>query len=165
MDLHDDWKEFCGLLNTHEVEYLVVGAFALAFYGLPRLTGDIDFWVNPTKANAQRLASALAEFGFPSARDQVKQFAEPRQMWQIGVPPYRIDVITSIDGVNFMEAWADKVAGDLDGESVNYLSREHYLLNKRSTTRLKDKQDAERLAELLDEAEEPPGPGPRGNPA
>ena len=66
MDLHEDWKEFCALLNRHEVEYLVVGAFALAFHGLPRLTADIDFWVNPTLENAQRLTAALAEFGFPS---------------------------------------------------------------------------------------------------
>ena len=148
MDLHQDWKEFCATLNRHDVEYLVVGAFALAFHGLPRLTGDIDFWVNPTPENAARLTEALAEFGFPSTREQAHLFAQPGQMWQIGVPPFRIDVITSIDGVEFGEAWDARVAGPLDGETAFYISREHYLRNKRSTTRIKDKQDPDRLDEL-----------------
>ena len=148
MDLHDDWKEFCALLNRHEVEYLVVGAFALAFHGLPRLTADIDFWVNPTPENALRLTAALSEFGFPSTREQVDQFAEPHRIWQIGLPPFRIDVLTSIDGVAFPEAWGDRVQGDLAGTLVNYISRAHYLRNKRSTTRARDRQDADRLEEI-----------------
>lgn len=151
MDLHEDWKEFCALLNRHEVEYLVVGAFALAFHGLPRLTADIDFWVNPTLENAKRLTAALAEFGIPSTQDQINQFAEPNRIWQIGTPPLRIDVLTSIDGVDFPEAWRDRVEGDLAGTPVHYLSRDHYLLNKRSTTRAKDRQDADRLEELESE--------------
>lgn len=100
------------------------------FHGLPRLT------------------AALSEFGFPSTQDQRDQFAESNRIWQIGLPPFRIDVLTSIDGVSFPDAWRDKAAGDLAGTPVHCLSREHYLLNKRSTTRTKDKQDADRLEEL-----------------
>lgn len=148
MDLPDDWKEFCSLLNEHEVEYLVVGAFALAFHGLPRLTIDVDFWVNPTLENAERLTAALAEFGFPSTLDQIPEFSQPNKIWQIGTPPFRIDVLTSIDGVEFEDAWRDRVPGTLGEEKVHYLSREHYLKNKRSTPRLKDRQDADRLDEL-----------------
>ncbi len=148
MDLHDDWKEFCGLLNANGVEYLIVGAFALAFHGLPRLTADIDVWVNATRENAVRLTKALAAFGFPSTTDQVEEFASPGRIWQIGAAPFRIDVMTSIDAVDFDEAWRDRVPGDLGGVQVSYISREHFLKNKRSTSRLKDAQDADRLGEL-----------------
>jgi hypothetical protein len=148
MDLHSDWKEFCALLNAHEVEYLIVGAFALAFHGLPRLTADIDVWVNPTRQNAKRLTAALSEFGFPSTKEQIEEFATPGKMWRVGASNYRIDVMTAIDGVEFHEAWRDKVAGDVSGVPVFYISREHYLRNKTSTTRLKDAQDAARLREL-----------------
>lgn len=147
MDLHSDWKEFCGLLNENKVEYLVVGAFALAFHGLPRLTSDIDVWVRPTIENARRLTAALAAFGFPSTIEQTGEFASLGKLWRIGASMYRIDVMTSIDGVEFDEAWRDRAQGDLGGVPVNYISRAHYLKNKRSTTRLKDAQDAARLEE------------------
>jgi len=150
MDLHNDWKEFCAQLNANGVEYLVVGAFALAFHGLPRLTADIDVWVNPTRENAERLTKALSEFGFPSTREQVEEFATPGKMWRVGASSYRIDVMTAIDGVEFSEAWETKASGDLGGVPLFYISREHYLRNKRSTSRLKDAQDAARLEGMSD---------------
>jgi hypothetical protein len=148
MDLHEDWKEFCALLNANKVDYLVVGAFALAFHGLPRLTADVDLWVRPTRENAERLVAALREFGFPLAAAQVEEFAQPNKIWQIGAPPYRIDVLTSISGVEFEDAWISRMPGELGGVPVAFISRDHFIKNKRSAARTKDVQDADRLEEL-----------------
>lgn len=91
---------------------------------------------------------ALGEFGFPLAASQVEEFAQPNKIWQIGAPPYRIDVLTSISGVDFEEAWSDRVPGELGGVPVCYISREHFIRIKRATSRMKDEQDADRLEEL-----------------
>jgi hypothetical protein len=143
--LSNDLKEFVGLLNSNKVEYLVVGAYAVAWHGYPRFTADIDFLVRPTVANAEALVLALNAFGFASLRLAVEDFIRPGQIVQLGVKPNRIDLITSIAGVEFDQAWKGRVAGVIDGIPVQFLGLEELIRNKESTGRLKDQGDAEEL--------------------
>jgi hypothetical protein len=102
----NDWREFIELLNANEAEYLVVGGHAVGFHGHPRLTGDIDFFVNPTVANADALLKVLAAFGFADLGDLRNEFSTPMHVVQLGHPPFRIDLLTSISGVEFDAARA-----------------------------------------------------------
>jgi hypothetical protein len=125
----------------------LVGAYALAFHGVPRATGDIDVFVRATPANAERTWRALKAFGAPLAAAGVKpqDFATPGIVYQIGLPPRRIDILTDISGVSFDEAWESRAIGDLDGLAVPFLGRATLLTNKRASGRLKDLADVERL--------------------
>src|SRR5512141_2738238 len=105
MDLPSEWSEFIDLLCAHHVRFLIVGAHALAANGRPRATGDLDFWVEPTRENARRLSAAIREFGFDALAEQGAEFARPDRMATLGLPPLRIDVMTSITGVTFKRAW------------------------------------------------------------
>ena len=102
-------KEFIALLNSHSVEYLIVGGHAVAFHGHPRFTGDIDFFIRMTPSNAQRLLAVLNDFGFGSVGITVRDLLEPKRILQLGQPPNRIDILTSISGVDFDSAWASRV--------------------------------------------------------
>ena len=113
--LNPDFKEVISTFNGAAVEYLIFGAYAVAAHGLPRATGDIDFWVRPTRANAQRVWTALAQFGAPMERVAVDDFAAPDMIVQFGVVPNRIDVITSVEGLTFEEAWSERLVVTMDG--------------------------------------------------
>ncbi|MHB8637991.1 MAG: nucleotidyl transferase AbiEii/AbiGii toxin family protein [Fimbriimonadaceae bacterium] len=146
MALNPAWKEFVELLNTHKVEYVIVGAFALAFHGHPRYTGDIDFFVRDSEANAKRLLAALTAFGFGSLGLEVDDFRGGPGVVQLGVPPRRIDILTRIESVSFDRAWSNRVVGHLDGLTVNYIGEADFLANKRALARPKDLADVDALA-------------------
>ncbi len=148
MSLYKDLREFIELLNSHGVEYLVVGAHCLAFHGVARTTGDLDFFVRVSPENAQRLADVVKDFGFASTGLSSDDFMDADQVIQLGVAPYRIDVLTGIDSVGFDEAWSSRVQGQLDGLQVNYLGRDLFIKNKLAVGRSQDIADAQRLREL-----------------
>ena len=133
-------------MNSHGVEYLIVGAHALAFHGFPRYTGDVDCWLRPTPENAARIEQVLVAFSFASlGLEQPPTFCSPDVVVQLGMAPNRIDLLTSLTGVTFEEAWDQRVPGDLDGVPVAFLSRETLIKNKRATGRTQDAADAENL--------------------
>jgi hypothetical protein len=139
--LQRDLREFIELLNSHAVEYLIVGGHAVAFHGYPRLTIDLDFFVRPDRENAHRLLAALNVFGFGQVGLDEDTFTNPDKIVQLGLPPNRIDLLTSISGVSFEEAWSRRVAGQLDGLPVAFLGREDLIKNKRASGRPKDLAD------------------------
>jgi hypothetical protein len=147
MDIQKDFRYLLALLNDHKVEYLIVGGYALAFHGAPRFTGDIDILVRPDSENANRVLEALADFGFRFPNLAVEDFQNPNKVVQLGVPPVRIDLITSISGVSWKEAEIHKSPGVFGDVPVNYLGREQFIANKRATGRKKDLADLEALGE------------------
>lgn len=147
MEIERDFKELLVLLNSHHVEYLLVGGYALAFHGAPRFTGDLGVFVKPESSNAARVMSALADFGFGSVGLSIEDFEEPNQVVQLGVPPVRIDLITGLTGVSWDEAAAGGISVDLDGVPVRFISRDHFVRNKRASGRMKDLADLEALGE------------------
>jgi hypothetical protein len=143
--LPTDFKEFLQLLHSENVEYLLVGGYAVGYHGHPRATGDIDIWINPTAANAERVASALRQFGFSAATIEARMFEQPHKVFSIGVPPIRIELLTSVSGLQFDETFADRVNTELDGVPVTVISLEKLKANKRASGRLKDLADLESL--------------------
>ncbi len=141
MELAPDFDEFIGSLTAHGVEFVVVGAYALAFHGAPRFTGDLDILVRPTLENAARLLEALEAFGFPMTDLKPEAIADRRRMLQMGRPP----VQHFASGVEWDEAWSDRVAGGLGRHEVSFLGRETFLRNKRAAGRPKDLADIDAL--------------------
>lgn len=139
--LNKNFKDMLSALSAAGVEFLVVGAHAMAAHGIPRATGDIDLWVRPTKENAERVWLALERFGAPRSSLSQDDFITPDTVYQIGVPPERIDILTSIDGVLFDEAWQSRIQLIVEGITVAYLGREQLLKNKRACGRPKDLAD------------------------
>jgi len=148
METQPDFRELLALFNAYHVEYLIVGGYALAFHGAPRFTGDLDIFVNSDAANAQRILTALEAFGFASVGLTPSDFERPDQVVQLGVPPVRIDLITSITGVSWDEAWAGRVTGRYGDIPVFYIGRVQFVANKRATGRTKDVADLEVLGEM-----------------
>jgi hypothetical protein len=147
MNIHADFKALLELFNAQRVEYIVVGAYALAYHGAPRYTGDMDVYVRPTPGNAARVLSALEAFGFGSLGLTTTDFEKEGQVVQLGVPPVRIDIITAISGVTWAQADAGKVSGTCGGFPVFFLGREEFSMNKRASGRKKDLADLEALGE------------------
>ncbi|HEY3827495.1 MAG TPA: hypothetical protein VGL82_23240 [Bryobacteraceae bacterium] len=145
MPLNKDLREFVELLNSNKVDYLVVGAFAVAWYGYPRFTADLDIFIRPDSNNAQRLLEALQQFGFGALGIESGDLTAVGQVVQLGVKPNRIDILTSVSGVGFEEAWQERVQGTLDGIPVTFIGRTALIRNKESTGRAKDRGDAEEL--------------------
>jgi Nucleotidyl transferase of unknown function (DUF2204) len=145
MLLNQDFKEFAQLLNAHGVEYLIVGGYALMAHGHVRNTGDIDFWVNPTPQNANRLMKVLNEFGMGSLGIQAESLSVVDTVIQMGFPPARIDLLTSIEGVDFAQAYPVALKVVVDQVPLMIISREHFLKNKRALGRHKDLADVEAL--------------------
>lgn len=143
--LNQDFRDMLSALSEEGVEYLVVGAFALAAHGLPRATGDIDLFVRPTLENSRKIYRALLLFGSPVAEITPETFSEPGIILQIGVPPRRIDLLTEIDGVSFAQAWSNRVSVKLGDQEVFILSHHDMVTNKRAAGRPKDKVDLEWL--------------------
>lgn len=147
MPPHPDWKEFLGLLNSSRVEYLIVGAHALGLHGIPRYTRDIDIFVRMEPENAARLEMVMHTFGFASAGITANDFLTPNRIIQLGIDPYRIDLLTTISGVEFEDAWSDRVSGKLDGVPVSFLSVRAFRKNKLAAGRPKDLADLDSLLE------------------
>lgn len=147
MKIHPDFKELLELFNAHKVEYLIVGGYALAFHGAPRFTGDIDILVNPNPVNSQKIMAALETFGFGSVGLVEADFQKPDQVIQLGVPPVRIDLMTSISGVKTEEAFAAPEEGTYGDTPVKFISRELFIKNKQASGRKRDLSDLESLGE------------------
>lgn len=145
MHLNKDFKEFAELLNANGVEYLIVGGYALMVHGYPRYTGDIDFWVNPSRDNIHALLKSLEQFGFASVGLTEQDFNMPDSVIQLGYPPARIDLMTSIDAVDFDTAFPMRVNVTIDGVDLGFISRADLIKNKSSTGRLKDMADVQAL--------------------
>jgi hypothetical protein len=143
--LQRDLREFIELLNSQKVEYIVVGGHAVAYHGHPRFTGDIDFLLRPTTANGARVIAVLHAFGFSELSLTPGDFAKPEAIVQLGRPPNRIDLLTSITAVDFDEAWASRVQGELDGLPVSFLGRDALIKNKQASGRAKDLADVATL--------------------
>ena len=147
MRLPEDWRGFIESLNLSGVEYLIVGAVALAHHGFPRYTGALDIFVRNTPENAQRLEAALARFGFGSVGLKAADFVNSYQVIQLGVAPNRVDLLTSLTGVTFEDAWAGRVEGDLGGIRANFIGRQTLIENKQATGRPQDHADLDALRE------------------
>lgn len=143
--MNPDFKDLLSAFNAHGVEYIVVGAHALAAHGHVRATKDLDVWVRPDPENAKRVLAALRSFGAPLQDLTENDLASPGLIFQIGVAPVRIDVITAIDGVGFAEAWPDRVKTRFADLPVSVLSRKHLIQNKTAAGRTQDLADVEWL--------------------
>lgn len=148
--MYPDFKELLLAFNAHNVEYLIVGAHALAAHGHVRATKDLDLWVRPEQANAQRVLQALLDFGAPLGELTLDDLSRKETVFQIGLAPLRIDLITAIDGVDFAEAWPDRLETLFGGVPAFVISRHHLITNKKTTARLQDLADVEQLNATTD---------------
>ena len=146
MDLAPDFDEFIGSLTAHGVEFLVVDAYALAFHGAPRFTGDFDVFVRPTLKNAACLLAAVRAFGFPVTEIEPAALVDPRRLLQMGFEPVQIHVMTAISGVSWEEAWTDRAVGQCGTHVVAFLGRDTFVKNKRAAGRPKDLADLDAIS-------------------
>jgi len=144
--LNQDFKEFIQSLNDNQVRYLVVGGYAVAFHGNPRYTKDLDIWIALSPDNASHIVEALNLFGLKSLGLTATDFLEPDTIIQLGYPPNRIDLLTTLSGVDFDSCYTARVQVEIDDTSVNFIDLENLLINKRSTGRTQDLADAEKLS-------------------
>ena len=145
MLFNPDFKDMLSALSEASVDFLLVGAYALAAHGHPRATGDLDIWVRADNENAPRVLRSLAVFGAPLDDLTVDDLSKPGVVFQIGVEPSRIDILTAISGVEFNHAWKNRVLIEMDGVCVNVIGREDLIVNKRASGRPKDLADVETL--------------------
>lgn len=143
--LNLDFKEFIQSLNDNQVRYLVVGGYAVALHGYPRYTKDIDIWIDITPENAIRMVQAINQFGFGSLALKEQDFLETDTIIQLGYPPRRVDLLTTLLGVDFDDCYSVKVMVDIDGVPVNFIDLENLKKNKRATGRTQDMADIEYL--------------------
>jgi hypothetical protein len=156
LNIPKDLREFIELLNSNGVRYLIAGGYAVAFHGHPRMTGDIDIFVEMSPENAVKLETVLAVFGFGSLGLSADDFLEPRTIVQLGYPPNRIDVLTSLSGVSFEEAWVRRAGVVDDGLPLVFVGRSDLIANKTATGRPKDLADLDALRKT-GEGGRPPG--------
>lgn len=149
--LNPDFRDMLSALSDEGADFLLVGAYAVAAHGIPRATADLDIWVRPSDANAERVERALARFGAPGSAIRRDDLLSPGVLIQIGVEPRRIDLLTSIDGVDFEDAWSHRVDVEVDGLHIPVIGRRHLIINKKAVGRPQDLADVARL-----EAEAPP---------
>ena len=143
--LNRDFKEFIQSLNDNHVRFLVVGGYAVAFHGHPRYTKDLDIWIEMTKENAQKIIHSLKQFGFDSLGLMEEDFLIPDQTIQLGYPPSRIDLITTLSGVDFETCYSSRVLIEIDGTQVHFIDLENLKINKQASGRLQDLADIENL--------------------
>ena len=143
--LNNDYKEMLQILSGNEVKFLLVGAYAMGAYGHLRATGDIDIWVWATTENSEKIYNSLKQFGAPLSEINKNSFAEQGVVFQIGVAPRRIDILSRIDGVDFEDAYEERQIINIDGIDVPLISKQHLIKNKLATGRKKDELDAEQL--------------------
>jgi hypothetical protein len=143
--LNPDFRDILSALHAEQVEFLVIGSYAVAVYGRARATEDLDIWVRPSEPNSQRVMRALLRFGAPTSMLSARDFQASDAVFQMGNPPWRIDLLTSIDGVTFDEAWPDRQQWVVEDLTIPVLSRQHLIANKRAVGRAKDLADVEEL--------------------
>lgn len=143
--MNPDFVDLLRAFGAADVRFLIVGAYALAHHGRPRATGDLDVWIEATPMNAARVMRALASFGAPLTEVVEDDFARPGIVFQIGVPPARIDILTELTGLAFDEAWPGRESGRFGDVTVDFIGREAFIRNKRATGRAKDLGDLEGL--------------------
>jgi hypothetical protein len=143
--LPPDFKEFLQLLDKHQVDYLLIGGYAVGYHGYPRATGDMDIWVAINPENADKLVVVLAAFGFEATDISAELFLQPNNVIRMGVPPLRLEILTTISGVEFADAYAHRISETIDGVVVNIISLELLKANKRASGRFKDLSDLENL--------------------
>ena len=148
--LNRGFKEFVASFNAHAVEYLVVGGYALAVHGRPRYTGDIDLWIRPTADNATRVLAALADFGFAALKITAADLTQSGNVIQLGYPPRRIDLLTSIDGVSFGPSFARRQIVAVDGVELPIIGLADFKTNKQASGRTQDRADLEALGDDAD---------------
>jgi predicted nucleotidyltransferase len=148
MTLAQDFEDFIKLLHKNEVDYLVVGGYALAFHGKPRHTGDLDIWINNSEANAEKLLLAIADFGLSSLGLTKSDFMQEGYVTQIGYPPLRIDLLNSIDGVKFEDAFQNRLSVDVNGFNVNYIGLKEFIQNKTASGRSQDLADLKEIKKI-----------------
>ena len=141
MIFEQDFIDFIELLNLHHVEYMIVGAHALAYHGRPRHTGDLDIWIKPSLENATKMITVLNDFGFGSLGLTEQDFLKDNYVTQLGYPPLRIDILNAISGVEFDEAYSNKINGEVDDLRVNFINVGEFIKNKEATGRKKDLGD------------------------
>jgi len=145
MVLSPDFREFIQSLNDNGVRYLVVGGYAVAFYGYPRYTKDLDVWIEMSEENARRMVKALDQFGFGSLGLTVEDFLTPDQIIQLGYPPNRIDILTTLPGVEFSDCYPFRTVVDVEGLPVNFIDLDNLKRTKRASGRFQDLADLEHL--------------------
>lgn len=143
--LSKDFKEFVALLKKHDAEYMIVGGYAVGVHGYPRYTGDLDIWLNPTKANAERVLRAITDFGFGSFNLTVADLTQEGNVIQLGQPPLRIDLLTTIDGVTFDACYTNRKEVTFDGLTMNFIGYHDLVTNKKATGRHRDLDDVENM--------------------
>jgi hypothetical protein len=150
--VNEDFRDLLRALVEAGARFLVVGAHAMAVHGVPRATGDLDVWIAVDPDNADRVTQALARFGAPLGAMGISRadFLRPDQVVQIGLPPRRIDVLTSISGVGFEDAWSGRVTHEVEGLAIPFVGRDALVRNKRASRRAKDLADLEALGETSD---------------
>ncbi len=147
MEVQPDFRDLLKLFNAHKVEFVVIGGYALAFHGAPRYTGDLDIFVKPNPENAQRIMKALGAFGFGSLELTAEDFQSPDRVIQLGVPPVRIDIVTSVTNITWETAAANRIEGKYGDVVVFYMGRAEFVANKRAVGRKKDLADLEALGD------------------
>lgn len=145
MQLPADFKEFLKLLNAHQVEYLLIGGYAVGYHGYPRATGDMDVWVASHETNADKLVEVLNEFGFDMPELSADLFLKEHQVVRMGIPPLRIELQTTISGVGFSECYAERIIDVIDEVEVHLINLKHLKQNKKASGRHKDLDDLEHL--------------------
>lgn len=145
MIFEQDFIDFIQLLNDNEVKYMIVGAHALSLHGRPRYTGDLDIWIKPDKNNAKKMVKVIKDFGFETLGLSEKDFLRENYVTQLGYPPLRIDILNSISGVDFDEAYHSKVETIIDYLKVSFISEEDFIKNKQALGRPKDLGDIEAI--------------------
>ena len=145
--MHQDFLDLLRAFIDGNVRFLIVGAYALAVHGRPRATGDLDVWVDPTPENATRVVAALRLFGAPTGEVTAADFSRPGIVFQMGLPPLRIDVLTELSGLTFAEAWPDRTRANFGPVAVDVIGRAAFVKNKRAIGRAKDLGDIEALGE------------------
>lgn len=145
METSRDFEEFFELLNLSKVRYLIVGGYAFAVHAKPRFTGDIDIFLDPKKVNAEKVLKVLKQFGFGEVGIGIDDLTAANQIIQLGYPPLRIDLLTSISGVSFLQAWKNRVVGKYGGQSVFFIGKSDLIKNKKASGRKKDLLDLEDL--------------------
>jgi len=145
IEFPQDFKEFLKLLNSKEIEYLVIGGYAVGFHGYPRATGDMDVWIAIHENNASKIVEALKQFGFDLPDLKKEIFLTEKKVIRMGIPPMRLEILTSIDGVHFEDCYKNRIVADFGDFKVNFISRDDLLQNKRSSGRPQDLVDVGKL--------------------
>lgn len=145
--MNQDFLDLLRAFIDHNVRFLIVGAYALGVHGRPRATADLDVWVDPTPENAANVMAALEQFGAPTSQVSADDFSRPGIVFQMGLPPLRIDVLTELSGLSFGEAWATRTQAAFGPVTADVIGREAFIKNKRATGRARDLGDIESLGE------------------